>query len=114
MLAKEVVDKLRLIGIKIALDDFGTKYSSLRYLQGFTTSHLKIEKSFTDTIKIDSSESNIVNIIINIAHLLSCEVIAEGVETEEQLRKCLLRKHRPRCCALVSTIDLVSRVLQLN
>lgn len=91
MLAKEVVDKLRTIGIKIALDDFGTKYSSLRYLQGFTTSHLKIEKSFTDTIKIDSSESNIVNIIINIAHLLSCEVIAEGVETEEQLR--YLREH---------------------
>ena len=91
MLAKEVVDKLRTIGIKIALDDFGTKYSSLRYLQGFTTSHLKIEKSFTDTIKIDSSESNIVNIIINIAHLLNCEVIAEGVETEEQLR--YLREH---------------------
>ena len=91
MLAKEVVDKLRTIGIKIALDDFGTKYSSLRYLQGFTTSHLKIEKSFTDTIKIDSSESNIVNIIINIAHLLNCEVIAEGVETEEQLK--YLRDH---------------------
>lgn len=91
MLAKEVVDKLRIIGIKIALDDFGTKYSSLRYLQDFPTSHLKIEKSFTDTIKIDSSESNIVNIIINIAHLLNCEVIAEGVETEDQLR--YLRGH---------------------
>lgn len=91
MLAKEVVDKLRTIGIKIALDDFGTKYSSLRYLQGFPTSHLKIEKSFTDTIKIDSSEGNIVNIIINIAHLLNCEVIAEGVETEDQLR--YLRDH---------------------
>ncbi len=91
MLAKEVVDKLKTVGIKIALDDFGTKYSSLRYLQGFTTSHLKIEKSFTDTIKIDSSESNIVNIIINIAHLLNCEVIAEGVETEEQLK--YLRDH---------------------
>lgn len=91
MLAKEVVDKLRLIGIKIALDDFGTKYSSLRYLQDFTTNHLKIEKSFTDTIKIDSSESNIVNIIINIAHLLNCEVIAEGVETEDQLK--YLRDH---------------------
>ena len=91
MLAKEVVDKLRTIGIKIALDDFGTKYSSLRYLQSFTTSHLKIEKSFTDTIKIDSSEGNIVNIIINIAHLLNCEVIAEGVETEDQLR--YLRDH---------------------
>lgn len=91
MLAKEVVDELKTIGIKIALDDFGTKYSSLRYLQSFTTNHLKIEKSFTDTIKIDSSESNIVNIIINIAHLLNCEVIAEGVETEEQLR--YLREH---------------------
>lgn len=91
MLAKEVVDKLRTIGIKIALDDFGTKYSSLRYLQDFTTNHLKIEKSFTDTIKIDSSESNIVNIIINIAHLLNCEVIAEGVETEDQLK--YLREH---------------------
>ena len=91
MLAKEVVDKLRTIGIKIALDDFGTKYSSLRYLQSFPTSHLKIEKAFTDTIKIDSSEGNIVNIIINIAHLLNCEVIAEGVETEDQLK--YLRDH---------------------
>lgn len=91
VLAKEVVDKLRIIGIKIALDDFGTKYSSLRYLQSFPTSHLKIEKEFTDTIKIDSSEGNIVNIIINIAHLLNCEVIAEGVETEDQLK--YLRDH---------------------
>ena len=86
MLAKEVVDELKTIGIKIALDDFGTKYSSLRYLQSFTTNHLKIEKSFTDTIKIDSSESHIVNLIINSAHLLNCEVIAEGIETEEQLK----------------------------
>lgn len=91
VLAKSTIDKLRLIGIKIALDDFGTKYSSLRYLQDFATNHLKIEKSFTDTIKIDSSDSNIVNIIINIAHLLRCAVIAEGVETKEQLE--YLRDH---------------------
>lgn len=91
VLAKEVINKLKLTGIKIALDDFGTKYSSLKYLQEFTTNHLKIEKSFTDTIKMDSSDNNIVNIIINIAHTLGCEVIAEGVETEDQLT--YLRKH---------------------
>lgn len=91
VLAKEVINKLKLIGIKIALDDFGTKYSSLKYLQEFTTNHLKIEKSFTDTIKMDSSDNNIVNIIINIAHTLKCEAIAEGVETEDQLT--YLRDH---------------------
>lgn len=85
VLAKNTVDKLRTIGIKIALDDFGTKYSSLKYLQSFASNHLKIEKAFTDTIKVEPSDGNIVNIIISIAHLLKCEVIAEGVETQEQL-----------------------------
>lgn len=85
VLAKNTVDKLRTIGIKIALDDFGTKYSSLKYLQSFASNHLKIEKAFTDTIKVDPSDGNIVNIIISIAHLLKCEVIAEGVETQEQI-----------------------------
>lgn len=85
VLAKNTVDKLRTIGIKIALDDFGTKYSSLKYLQNFASNHIKIEKAFTDTIKVDTSDDNIVNIIISIAHLLNCEVIAEGVETQEQI-----------------------------
>lgn len=92
VLAREAIDKLRLIGIKIALDDFGTGYSSLKYLQSFATNHLKIEKAFTDTIKVDPSDGNLVNIIISLAHLLHCEVIAEGVETAEQLA--YLKEHK--------------------
>jgi EAL domain-containing protein (putative c-di-GMP-specific phosphodiesterase class I) len=81
----EVLNKLRNLGIRISLDDFGTGYASLSYLQILPINVLKIDKSFTDKINGKDSEYNIVGNIILLAHQLGMEVVAEGVEHEEQL-----------------------------
>ncbi len=73
------------MGIKIAIDDFGTGYSSLFYLKHFPVSTLKIDKSFIDDITTDSSSSQIVETIIAMAQRLNLKVVAEGVETKDQL-----------------------------
>lgn len=84
-LAESLVSKIKNTGIKIAIDDFGTGYSSLSYLSSFKADHIKIEKSFTDTIIDDPSEDNIVNITTKVGHLVGASVIIEGVETQDQL-----------------------------
>ena len=72
-------------GIQVAIDDFGTGYSSLSYLKKFHVDYLKIDQSFTQSLKLDSSEFALCEAIIVMAHKLGMQVIAEGVETEEQL-----------------------------
>jgi diguanylate cyclase (GGDEF)-like protein len=80
--------KLKLLkdkGIKIALDDFGKGYSSLNYLKQLPISTLKIDKSFIDTIESDSKHKSLTNLIVKLGRTMGLSVVAEGVETKEQL-----------------------------
>ncbi len=88
----EVIHQLRMLGIRIALDDFGTGFASLSYLQLLPINVLKIDKSFVDKITNKMERKHIVGNIIALAHQLGMEVIAEGVELQEQLE--YLRKEK--------------------
>ncbi|SDD82697.1 PAS domain S-box-containing protein/diguanylate cyclase (GGDEF) domain-containing protein [Paenibacillus sp. UNCCL117] len=84
--------KLHSLGIQISMDDFGTGYSSLNYLKNFSIDRLKIDQSFVRDLSKGSNGTNIVSIIIAIAHSMNLEVVAEGVEEKEQLRFLQIQK----------------------
>ncbi len=84
------LEELKGLGIRMALDDFGTSYSSLSYLKRLPVETLKLDKSFVDGLGKDPKDKLIASATISLAQTLGLEVVAEGVETAEQLRQ--LRK----------------------
>jgi PAS domain S-box-containing protein len=80
-----VLSELKALGVHLSIDDFGTGYSSLSRLQGFSVDTLKIDRTFISKIDTDSETSEIVRIIIMLAHNLGLKVVAEGAETAEQV-----------------------------
>ena len=84
--AANILNELKEMGIRIAIDDFGTGYSSLSYLNSFPSDTLKIDKSFIDKMNTSVSSQKYVEAIISLAHVMDFEVVAEGVETDDQLR----------------------------
>lgn len=82
----KTLNQLRKMGIKISIDDFGTGYSSLSYLNRLPLDTLKIDRTFIQEISDSSKSKSLVSAIISLAHGLNMKVVAEGVETEEQLK----------------------------
>jgi diguanylate cyclase (GGDEF)-like protein len=107
-----MLEQLSRIGIVVAIDDFGTGYSCMSYLQRFPIDELKIDRSFIRDLDFNPNDVSIVRAIISLAHELGLKVVAEGVETAEQLAVL----HRMGCdqyqgffhCAAVAPADVES------
>jgi EAL domain-containing protein (putative c-di-GMP-specific phosphodiesterase class I) len=89
--AGALLREIREVGVRISIDDFGTGYSSLTYLNEFPLNALKIDRSFVQSVESNDRGGPISNMIIGLGQNLGLEVIAEGVETEGQLR--YMREH---------------------
>jgi EAL domain-containing protein (putative c-di-GMP-specific phosphodiesterase class I) len=84
--AAETLNELKAMGIRLAVDDFGTGYSSMSYLKRFPLDVMKIDRSFIADLEHDESDRAICQAMISVARGLNMEVVAEGIETEYQVR----------------------------
>jgi diguanylate cyclase (GGDEF)-like protein len=84
--AVRTLEDLKALGVALAIDDFGTGFSSLNYLSRFPIDRLKIDQSFVRSLEFDASAHAIAAAVVTLGHSLNLRVIAEGVETREQLR----------------------------
>ena len=88
-LSKQIIHALRQTGVRVALDDFGTGWSSFSYLRELSFDKLKIDRSFITAIDKDPRQALFVETITTLSHQLGVQVVAEGVETWEELRAVL-------------------------
>ena len=83
----DVLEKLKTLGIGIAVDDFGTGYSNLAYLRRFPVDFLKVDKAFVDGLEAKSADTAIVKAIVDLAAAMGMQPVAEGIETTEQANR---------------------------
>ena len=83
--AEKIIEEIRELGIKVALDDFGSGYASIKYLMQLPFDVLKIDKIFVDNIASDKNSHKFISMLISVGHTLDCTLIAGGVEQQEQL-----------------------------
>ncbi|HYD59119.1 MAG TPA: EAL domain-containing protein [Noviherbaspirillum sp.] len=81
----QLLSELKALGVRLSIDDFGTGYSSLSYLQKFPVDSIKIDRSFVHDVSKETEDAIITRAVISLGHNLNVKVIAEGVETKEQL-----------------------------